>query len=280
MKKLIIYILLPGIALLSGCKEAEAPFYSDRSDRINFLAVDNSQAIIYPDILAKSVNLKDYEVSGQDGIPIPLMVQVQGYSQRHDQDRKVFFTSKHAEGTMSGLLPAEYTIPAGQDTVTLKVLFAKNGLGSGLESVINVTFDYDKGDFLPGMVERQTYAITCRYLYKPEHMGLTETIWKNMYAGSVFWGFPWPAGYGPWSSQKADFIVKTLDISNFLTELPDVDDSNSATAIGTFEETRDRLTTALEEYKALNAQDPAAYPPLLDEVKNNGSWIAFLEEEE
>lgn len=268
--------MLAALCMAAGCKQEEVPFYSGTEERINFIVYSRT-GVVYPDDLKATYNFNDPEYADMQDVPIPIIVQAQGYL--GTANRTVAFKAENTEGTGSGLTQSSYTFPPGQDTVTLHLPFTKEGLVLGKQTTVELTFDYDNGDFLPGVDERQTFTLTLGFLYIPENVGLTQMQWDNNYAGYLFQGqWPWPAGYGPWSSQKALFIVETLGIDNFAAQLPDVYDTNSATAIGTFTEVRQRLAAALEEYRTRHLMDPDTYPALIDEVKGGKEWIAFVEE--
>ena len=259
--------------IASGCKKEYVPVYSQQEEGINFVLVNsfgNINHSQYPTSLTQTINVDDPKYAGLDQIPVKLYVQRQGYSS--GQEKSIVFTADSVVvGTGISMVDKTYTFPAQQDTTSLEVLITRDGLVLGKTTEVALTFDFSGTEFLRGVTERQYYVLKVAKLYSYAHVGLTETDWVWYYMGSnTMWGLV--PGYGPWSSAKATFIVETLGITNFKTELPQ---NMMIAPSAEFTAALEKLRAALATYRLNNKIDPEKYPALIDEVKGGNNWIAF-----
>lgn len=280
MKSIIYRTVLPLFAAfaLAGCKEAELMDYEISQEAINFYSTDERLSGVtqnnYPDVLTREYAINTYANNNGNVAEVTVDFSVQTMGGIGGTDRKVVLRAKETTGYQAALPYTEITIPAGENLVQLTTI-PINHVPKGYMTKWVVEFDYENSDFIPGLEERQLRTITIDNRFTYASVNISEASWIYM-AGSKAAG---TIGIGPYSSLKIKFMTEVWGTYNFSTPATYANYYNMIPAyIIYWQPYVDELRAALAEYKANSATDPVNYPPILDDVKNDGSWIAFEEE--
>ena len=274
MKKNILLLLLAAVAVMfSGCAKEEVQPYKLNEESINFYVtgagVSNNR---YPSILEDEIVMVQIgKYSG--GIYQPVQefsfrIELQTQGRIRETERTVRLLTE-IDGYQFVPEWQEYTFEPGQSAMSITFNISNLYIPRGKYSACKITFDYGNSDFIGGTTTQQTRTIIFDNIYTLERVGLSPSMWNSYYAGRV----GGTAGYGPWSNTKGAFIADILGLANYYQDLGD-----PTYIYADFVAHRNTLRAALEEYKANWRLDPDTYPPLLDDGKNDGSWIAFEEE--
>lgn len=280
MKKILYIMFLLSLGLFLACKQEMVPLYDLEDEAINFAKKASNPSNTYPNVLYESININSVDYQAMDQVPVQLNVKTQGHVK--NIERKYTFQSDSiVKGTGVNTYSPVYSILPDASSSTAAIFIKRDGrLPLGKSTIIAVAFDYSKSDFIRGLDERQYYRIEVFNYYLPENVGLLNLAeWNSLFRGfkNTSTGLGNPSGFGPWSSQKALFIVEVLGITNFKTALPRVTKAGVA-ATAEFVAAREKLREALALYRKNNASDPVKYPALIDEIKGGSNWIAFVEE--
>lgn len=273
--------LLFGLFVAAGCKEAELMDYEIADEAINFYTTREREAGInqnsYPDILTVTYSPNTYANNNNKVEEITVDFSIQTMGNIRDFDRKAVMRAKEITGYQVDLPYKEVIVPAGENLVTLTTM-PINHVPKGYMTKWVIEFDYDSGDFTRGIEERQERTVTIDNRFTTSSVNLTDAQWGYM-AGVKATG---RVGLGPFSSTKAMFMVDFWGTYNFSTMATYANYYLTYFAYGDIYGWISTYVTpvrnALAEYKSNWAIDPVNYPPLLDDAKNDGSWIAFEEE--
>lgn len=285
--KNIKYAIFAALAVtaLAGCRQNELMDYRIDGEAINFYSVDERLAGInqesYPDILTKIYEINTYSNNTKGVAEVAIDFSVQTMGVIRDFDRKAVMHAVETKGYQAELPYREVVVPAGLNLVQIDTL-PIDYIPKGYMTTWVIEFDYAAGDFAPGLEERQKRTITIDNRYTYSSVGIAKDQW-DVIAGDKAAGF---IGLGPFSSVKAMFIVNVLGTYEFgeIYGLASAYQEFARMGWGDFgyeaywQPIVEPLRAALEEYKINSETDPATYPPLLDDVKNDGSWIALVEE--
>lgn len=268
MKKILFFVVLA--MGFGACRKAEIPLYDEQVQAINFWAPPVPGVIVtYPDALELSYTAYDPGstelklLAFAPDFPVKAGVEIMGVAQATDRAVRLKVNEEFSDERIEVLL-GDYRIAAGEGTALLPLVFDVTGLPVGEQGNIALEFDYDAMDFAPGAVQRKSYTI--------EFTKKAGTPMPNDPAG---FGFPfflppemaWDGdfyGYGAYSLIKLQFIAAVtgkITLYDFETLVPSWQGGSPAP-----------FATALEEYKALNAEDPVNYPPL---YHSDETWISF-----
>ncbi|MDL2320090.1 hypothetical protein LJC45_03040 [Alistipes sp. OttesenSCG-928-B03] len=270
MKKYYRAFLLPALILtLAGCKEEEMIDYQIATEGINFChTLDWVNQNNYPSVLTRTYTPNTYSNNSKEVTEVNVDFSVETMGKAADRERKAVMTAKEITGWQVELPFTEAVFEPGEGMCKITKL-PITYVPRGRMTTWVIVFDYEKSDFERGLEERQERTITIDNRYTYASVNISESNWRTYMAGSASSN---KIGLGPWSNIKAMYMVEVLETYNFYNIVLDIYYD------GLMPKYRDKLRAALDEYKAKSAADPVAYPPLLDDEKNDGSWIAFQEE--
>lgn len=285
MKNILYGLLLAPILSLSGCGQTEMIDYQSAQEAVNFYSldegIDGNNQDSYPELLTKIYEINTYSNNrdGVEAVAVDFTIQTMG--EIGNEDRKAVMRAKETKGYQAELPYKEVTVPGGQNLVVLEPI-PITYIPKGYMTTWVIEFDYDAGDFAPGLEERKQRTITIDNRYTYSSVNISDDQWEVI-AGAKADDL---IGLGPFSSIKAMFIVNLFGIYDFYNFYEAAGAYQMYALYGMAKEGYEEfwkpivepLRDALEEYKANSAADPANYPPLLDDTKNDGTWISFVEE--
>jgi hypothetical protein len=265
MKK---YILLFGIlAFAASCTIAEPPIYSLQEPRINFyVELERGQTrVIYPDALRRNYDFGSFANFLNRGLAgfsnlheFEIMVQTQGFT--ITEDRRVAFRADSVQlgSGVNVRFRDNYIVRSGEGIAGFS--FDVEEIQPGDTTRVVLMFDYDRSQFLRGVIERQYYTFTFTNS-RGEPGGVPTTI--NGFGPNLadWWEQSFAPTYGNLSFTKLKFMSLVLGGPNLQQRL------NWTPAQVNL------LRTYLAQYKELNAEDPVRFPPLYEE--GTQTWISF-----
>ncbi len=269
MKKILFFVALA--ISFGACKDAGIPLYEQQEQAINFWVPPTPGLIaVYPDALKTeyaaydpgSVELKMLAFAPAADVNFEIGVEIMGFAPLTDMPVRLKVDEELSDERIVATF-ADYRIAAGEGTAVLPVDVDMAGLPGGEKGNLVLVFDYDNMDFVTGVIQRKIYTI--EFTKKAGTPMPTDPIGfgTNPMMVETFWNMDFDV-YGAYSLVKLQFIAAVLGTTSLF--------DYSALIPGWMGGSPARFAAALEEYKALNAEDPVNYPPL---YQSGETWISF-----